>query len=91
MAAAERPVDDLLQGLRYRDYVVLGLHLAERSPMSPRWFFLLRRGPLYVRGANARLVERGLIEREDGELRATEDGRRTFLAGAVILELGGAG
>jgi hypothetical protein len=86
-AVSERATDDLLEGLAFRDFIVLYAYVAGISPTSPSVLVRLRRTPLYVRRASGRLVERGLLARDGARLVVTADGARAARTGAAIFEL----
>jgi hypothetical protein len=84
---SERETDELLNGLKHRDFLVLTMHRAGVSPRAPRSLWVLRRGPFYADRANARLAARGLVELNGGRPRVTADGERALKTGYAIVEL----
>jgi hypothetical protein len=80
-------VDELLEGLKFRDFMVLTSHLAGSNPRSPQNLFRLRRGPVYVGAAERRLLDRGLLQAAGDAYEITADGVRAVRTGAVLFEL----
>jgi hypothetical protein len=83
----DRTTDDLLDGLSFRDFIVLVTHATGGRPTSLRSLLRLRRSPFYVRRANRRLIDRGLLAHDDGDLRVTKDGARATRTGAALFAL----
>ena len=81
--------DELLQDLKVRDFVVLGAHAGSESARSPCWLWFMKPGPLYVRRAEQRLADRGLLVLDDGDPRVTPEGRRALRVGMAMFELEG--
>ena len=82
-----RATDDLLYGLKIRDFVVLALHAAGEDPRSLRNVIRLRRGRWFVRHAEQRLAARELLDVTGDKPTLTPDGTRALRTGAVLLEL----
>ena len=73
---SDRTSDELLDGFRLRDFYVMVLLAGGSRPSSLRNLLSLRRGPLYVRSATARIVARGLLTRDGDRYFLTDDGTR---------------
>jgi hypothetical protein len=82
-----RSVDELLDGLKHRDFLVLTMHRAGLSPRALRSLWTLRRGPFYVGQAEARLIARGLLDLNGEGPRVTRGGERALKTGYAVLEL----
>jgi hypothetical protein len=83
----EPTTDELLDGLPFRDFLVLVMHETDRNPRSLRSLMQLRRGLFFVRSAEQRLAARGLLRLEEGRQAVTPDGTRAVRTGAVLFEL----
>lgn len=79
--------DQLLDGLKFRDFIVLTMHATRQNPRSMRNLLRLRRGPLFVRAAEQRLAARGLLQAVNGGQTVTRDGKRAVRTAAVLFEL----
>jgi hypothetical protein len=83
----EETTDELLDGLKVRDFMVLVFYATGHNPRSVGSLLRLRRGPYFVRRAERRLASRGLLAIEDGDPTATRDGLRAARTGSVLFEL----
>jgi hypothetical protein len=85
--AARASADDLLDGLKVRDFAVLALYKAGKRPGALRHSLQLRRTPLYARAATRRLMAKGLLRKDGERYVVTPDGTRALRTGLALFEL----
>jgi hypothetical protein len=83
----ERSADELLDGVRVRDFVVLAMRARGSDPGSVRNLLRLRRGRWYVKRAERRLRERGLLVAGGSAPVPSADGMRALRTGAALVAL----